>query len=109
MKRYEESATNRGLQFTLTIGDCNRLMKQTCCEYCNDTLSPGLHLDRVDNTHGYHIQNVVRCCETCNFMKRALTRDVFIGQSKKIARKARAIEDERIEGIAKEMLRGLQG
>lgn len=42
------------------------------CFYCTDffeSINTGSHLDRIDSTKGYLLQNVVSCCRICNRMK----------------------------------------
>lgn len=51
------------------------------CTYCGDTptnTSPN-GLDRVDNSKGHILGNVVPCCETCNMMKgtRSLRKTIY--------------------------------
>jgi hypothetical protein len=56
------------LQVSLTLEEYTDLISKPCY-YCNDkmnTPSFGRGLDRIDNSHGYHIDNVLPCCTTCN-------------------------------------------
>ena len=53
------------------------------CFYCGDKIN-GIGLDRVDNSIGYEIKNVVPCCEICNTMKMTETYNSFINQCMKI-------------------------
>lgn len=40
------------------------------CHYCNGPLPKTGHgLDRLDNTRGYHLDNVVPCCTPCNLLR----------------------------------------
>ncbi len=41
-------------------------------------------IDRVDNTKGYILNNVVTCCKNCNMMKAALTQTQFLTNVKRI-------------------------
>lgn len=65
------------------------------CYYCSD--DPKNHkyvtnngvlvyngLDRVDNTLGYTVDNVVTCCAECNWMKGEMSREDFFIRMKKI-------------------------
>lgn len=44
------------------------------CFYCNDhfrknEIGTGVGLDRVDNSKGYILENIVSCCSHCNYLK----------------------------------------
>lgn len=43
------------------------------CYYCSNvfpcTRLGGYQLDRIDNSKGYYLNNIVRCCFTCNTMR----------------------------------------
>lgn len=55
------------------------------CFYCRESLnSTGVGLDRVDNSKGYEIGNVVPCCGTCNNMKSNSSQKDFIEKCRKI-------------------------
>lgn len=56
----------------------------TQCDYCGSMKQCGL--DRVDNTKGYDITNVVPCCVVCNMVKADMTKTLFRKQAKKISR-----------------------
>lgn len=75
--QYKRNSEKAGREFTLTFEEAKGLFSSDC-HYC---LSPpsrrckGKHelwyngIDRVDNTAGYTIGNVVSCCTNCNFAK----------------------------------------
>ena len=46
------------------------------CVYCGDSGKVGL--DRINNEKGYTEENSAPCCKTCNFMKKAMTKEEFI-------------------------------
>lgn len=90
MRWYRGSARNRGLSWGLTRDDFKRLTSLDC-HYCG-TAPALIHrvsptsgeyvyngLDRVDNTIGYTPANVVPCCQMCNFAKRDIPYDDFLG------------------------------
>lgn len=79
---YIAGAKNRGLLFALTKDDFLKY-KNNDCSYCGDKIN-GYGLDRVDNSLGYLIDNVVSCCERCNRMKLTMSKEDFITQCKKI-------------------------
>jgi hypothetical protein len=80
--------------FELTIEEFNDLSHQNCY-YCgappdyeyhpSNGVFVGNGIDRIDNTKGYTMDNVVPCCPICNAMKNALTLDEFLSQSVRIA------------------------
>lgn len=55
-----------GRSWTLTKEEYHELI-QRMCEYCQFPLNKsGYGLDRLDNTKGYDLNNVVPCCKECN-------------------------------------------
>jgi 5-methylcytosine-specific restriction endonuclease McrA len=92
--QYRHSANKRGYSFTLTKEQLKKLTKSKC-HYCGsdpDNLfehrrGNGGYLyngvDRVDNTKGYDIDNVVTCCKACNLAKHTRTYSTFIKWVKK--------------------------
>lgn len=79
---YKHRALKMGLPFDFTK-EMFTSMWNGRCEYCGDTID-GLGLDRVDNSGGYEINNVVLCCSDCNYMKRMMTKEGFINHIRKI-------------------------
>ena len=60
------SGLRKGLGFDLTESQYDTLMIQPCY-YCNGSLgSTGLGLDRINNSIGYTLTNVLPCCKDCN-------------------------------------------
>jgi len=53
------------------------------CYYCNSQID-GVRLDRVDNTMGYFMENIVPCCKICNYMKMGLSIVDFLDHIKLI-------------------------
>ena len=75
---YKNCALNKGLEFTLTDDETVELIKNKCY-YCNEFGEYGITgIDRIENSKGYIKENVVSCCEMCNFMKGSLNDYVFI-------------------------------
>ncbi len=61
-----DSAKRRGISWQLSREDFAALRIGSCV-YCQDSLSPtGCGLDRLDNSKGYEISNVVPACGPCN-------------------------------------------
>lgn len=81
------SAATRNLTFNLTKEQV-WVLAQEPCFYCNCPPSNILRrrrvnikysgIDRVDNSIGYEITNVVACCVTCNLAKRTQSLDNFL-------------------------------
>jgi len=78
--RMKRQARERGYEWALCKEDI-RLLTQQACYYCGTTASSMRTsqsasgdcvysgLDRVDNTKGYALENVVPCCHRCNRAK----------------------------------------
>jgi len=63
-------ATKRHLHWTLTLTEWEALIVNQVCHYCNGPLNLyGSALDRIDNSKGYEVRNVVPCCKNCNRIK----------------------------------------
>ena len=82
--RIKQSAKQRKLEFTLTIDFFEKNWNKKCF-YCGETLDT-VAFDRVDNGKGYTEDNVVVCCEVCNWMKLDLSQKCFVEHCKQIAR-----------------------
>ena len=80
--RYKNSAKERRLDFSLEYKDFVSFWQKPC-NYCGSTIDL-VGLDRVDNFKGYHLENVVACCQNCNNLKRNLTLEQFYNQIDKI-------------------------
>ena len=80
--RYKTSAAQRGLEFALSKEECFSLFDDFCF-YCGDR-EERMGIDRIDNTKGYIIDNVVPCCKKCNLMKNVYTAQDFIEHCRKI-------------------------
>ncbi len=100
-RNYRFSAKNHGRDFELSFEQCKNLFISPCY-YCgatgSNTIKYGVTdktgtkcngIDRQDNAKGYIVGNVVPCCKTCNWMKRALGHDEFIEHVEKIYRHCR--------------------
>jgi len=82
------NAKKRGYEWHLTNEQIAQLTKQPChycgaepSQVCGDEKMYGNYIyngiDRVDNTKGYTIDNVVPCCGACNRAKDVMTIDEF--------------------------------
>lgn len=89
-RAYVSKAKKYGQEWGLSLEQVRELFSQKCF-YCGNEAT-NLHrkknhtygvyvyngLDRVDNTRGYTLDNVVSCCKVCNRAKEALSQEVFI-------------------------------
>ena len=82
---YKCSAKTRkgeAASFSLTFEQFMTFWQKSCF-YCHDGLST-IGLDRIDNSKGYSVDNIVACCRQCNFMKCSLGLKAFIDKCHKI-------------------------
>ena len=71
-RRLKHAADKRGLAFDITLDGYVELIAKAVCTYCNGSLGAvGYGLDRMDNSKGYVMGNVIPCCGTCNEIKGA--------------------------------------
>ena len=63
--RYVSKDGNIGISRT----DFIKLIESGECYYCGSTVTETLGFDRIDNTKGHIIGNVLICCELCNTTK----------------------------------------
>lgn len=68
----KRQAMRRKKEWLITIEEFKSIIANPCY-YCNNKLGPpteiGTGLDRLDNTKGYIISNIVSCCNFCNTIK----------------------------------------
>jgi hypothetical protein len=86
-KRYESNARRRSISFSLTLDEF-KIFWNKPCYYCAGPIEM-VGLDRVDNTKGYEITNVVSCCARCNKMKNDLDQQSFLAHCVLIVEKHR--------------------
>ena len=55
------------------------------CFYCGKEIST-IGIDRVDNTKGYSVDNLVPCCTDCNKAKNALSQEQFLQMARAIVK-----------------------
>lgn len=84
--KYKSRAKLSKIEWNLSVEDCISLFERNCV-YCgvvpsgiqtsgrSTTIYNGI--DRVNNTRGYTLDNVVSCCKTCNYAKKSLTLKEF--------------------------------
>ena len=104
--RYRYTTLKRGArvrnyEWNLTPEDTSGLLLSDCY-YCGKPSVEGVKihgLDRIDNSRGYHLDNVVPCCEQCNRAKLADTKEDFIDMCKRVADRHSTYEKSNIESI----------
>lgn len=65
-KMAKGQAKYEGRDFTLSFEEYSGLLNRPCY-YCGAVISgQGRGLDRIDNSKGYYLSNVLPCCATCN-------------------------------------------
>lgn len=85
IRRYENSAKKRGLEFYITIDTFVNYHKSNCY-YCGDIMDRA-RFDRYNNDIGYTELNIVPCCTWCNTMKNKYTAEQLIEKCKTIAKR----------------------
>jgi len=105
---YKRHAKKRGNEWNLTEEQF-RALTQKDCYYCggkpnNRRNARGYNgeyiyngIDRIDNTKGYTIDNVISCCKVCNRAKNNLTLQEFKDWVRKIYNKMEKRNYEVIE------------
>jgi hypothetical protein len=92
LRNYEKSAESRGYEFHLTFDEFLKITKSNC-HYCD---SPPMNsigrtekkrgngryvyngMDRLNNSVGYCLENVVPCCRRCNRAKDVMGKKQFL-------------------------------
>lgn len=63
-------AAARNIEVSLTFETYLNLIESGVCHYCKDPLAKsGGGIDRKNSAIGYHVENCVSCCPTCNNLK----------------------------------------
>jgi hypothetical protein len=83
---FKSGAQRRGLPYNLTHEQFMSLWQQPC-HYCGEPIDT-IGIDRVDNTAGYMVDNVVPCCRICNSMKSHMNLLDFLVQCNRISSRA---------------------
>ena len=79
---YKSNAKSRNIPFKLTFEQFKSFWKKPCW-YCNNSIVT-IGLDRVDNSKGYSVTNVVSCCEVDNKSKLDKSRDDYLEHCRKV-------------------------
>lgn len=80
---YKSGARNRGIEFCITREQFESMWNKDC-HYCGSYITT-IGIDRINNSRGYHIENIVACCTLCNMMKKTLPVEKFIAHARLIA------------------------
>ena len=62
---FTRNARVRKIEYTITKPEWLKLV-QKVCHYCGSNEGLRRTLDRLDNSKGYHLDNVVPACNACN-------------------------------------------
>ena len=79
--------------FDLSMADFMSFWQKPCF-YCGVAIET-IGLDRIDNSRGYEIDNVVPCCPICNYGKLNRTFDEFIEYCQRMANHWNPLEKEK--------------
>ena len=79
---YKRSAKKRNYPFALTFEEFMTFWQKPC-SYCGNPINT-IGLDRVDNSMGYSLDNIVSCCFECNEMKNNYTKEELLIRCRKI-------------------------
>lgn len=74
----KSAAKRRSLEFNLSFEEYQKLLKQKCFYDGAELNKLGYALDRVDNSKGYVLENVVPCCTKCNVAKNNMSQQSFL-------------------------------
>ena len=93
-KNYIRSADDKNLNFELNKEEFIEICKKECF-YCGDIQEKGFNgIDRIDCKGDYIKDNIVPCCEICNWMKGSLNQEVFLQRIEHIMVHNKFIESE---------------
>lgn len=83
---YRRNASKRSkpVSFAISFAEFMQFWNKSC-SYCGNSIDT-IGLDRVDNTVGYTLENLVSCCKQCNWMKVDSSRSEFIEHCVQIAK-----------------------
>lgn len=88
MRRYLNTATDRGRKFEITTPQFLELIARNCT-YCNtaarDTKSGVNELSRVVDRDGYTLENLEPCCKRCKAFKGSHNRQDFLDLCMEVA------------------------
>ena len=72
-RQLRRSAKDRALKLLISMEEYLYLMDEASCFYCEEPIDlskgSGHCLDRINNSKSYYLNNVVVCCNKCNWIK----------------------------------------
>lgn len=73
-KNLRHSAKDRGIAFSLSVKDLERLyeVSNTCCYFGTPLVEGQISIDRIDSKKGYIVGNIVLCSTKANNLKNQL-------------------------------------
>lgn len=79
----KKNATQRGIEFSLTLSDMRNLLRRKCCYYTGVKLTDHAEscvadkrtIERLDSDKGYTKENTVACSYAANMLKNTLFED----------------------------------
>ena len=80
---YGSNARKRSLSFRISFKQFMSFWQKSC-HYCGGEIGT-IGLDRINNSLGYSVKNIVPCCATCNRAKLKQTRDEYIAHCRRVA------------------------
>ena len=84
-RSYKSNARVRNISFEITLEEFETFWQKPCW-YADCSINT-IGLDRIDNTKGYSLSNLIPCCETHNKMRMDLSQEAFLLECKRVAMK----------------------
>jgi hypothetical protein len=90
---YKYRAERKKIEFEITIEEFLTIIAKPC-HYCIRPITEQNTngVDRIDNTNGYTMNNILPCCSECNIMRTLLPYNEFIDTCKSVAKKTAILE-----------------
>lgn len=93
-RTLRRAASRRALPLLISKDEYRALMDEASCFFCgsliDQSVGSGYYLDRINNSKGYYLNNVVVCCPKCNSLKSnnlSFEEMIFVVQALKLFRK----------------------
>lgn len=81
-RSYMNSAEHRDIVFKASLEEFLEYWQEPCF-YCGDEIET-IGVDRVDNSIGYEVGNLVSCCTKCNYMKKHYSTEDWVTHMRKV-------------------------
>ncbi len=82
--KYKKGAASRGLDFNISFEEF-MLLWQKPCYYCGSSIET-IGIDRIDNSIGYMLGNIIPSCFVCNRAKMDMSQSEFLSHCSMIVR-----------------------